>query len=68
MNKNRVSRKNIEDLIDQFSTAILADTSERKTAIMCIDKVYFRVSMMYAYKKVVFTHERSNNTVVKEMI
>lgn len=64
----KISFKHAESLVAQYSTAIITSTNERKTAICNVGGRYFRVSIMYTYKSVVFTDTKTNETVVKQLV
>ena len=52
-------------LIERFSTAMLNNDSNCKSAICKIENRYIRISVMYRYKAVVFTDTLTNEKVVK---
>lgn len=61
----KVTLKQAEAIIAGYSTAILRNDNTVKTALCCINKRYFTISIVYTQKAVVFTDPPTSKKIVK---
>jgi hypothetical protein len=61
----KVELDSIKTLIKKYATGILRDDASVLSALCCVDKIYFRVSIVYKYKSVVFTDPKTEKQIIK---
>jgi len=62
-----ITLEQAEWLLSKYSTAIIRNDDSCKTAVMCINNRYFRMSIVYSYNTIVFTDPKTDKQIVKKL-